>query len=139
VRSFDCPSPFKGNVTSTVLVDGRCWYGVVSVESGSNLNGTVKSWPVVVAAAKEMDSSLRSGIRKCDVHPAPSMSKSTDLRRSIFADESSAVHSRLIAIHSSSATSVYDVGTPGTAYARDGCYGTYPNIWAGKLISWHVR
>jgi hypothetical protein len=32
VRNFDCPSPFKGNVTSTVLVDGRCWYGVVSVE-----------------------------------------------------------------------------------------------------------
>ena len=86
VRSFDCPSPFKGNVTSTVSADGSCWYGVVSVESKLNLNGIVKSWPVVVAA-KEMDSSLRSGIGKCDVHPAPRMSKSTDLRRSIFADD----------------------------------------------------
>lgn len=69
MRSFDCPSPFKGNVTSTVLVDGRCWYGVVSVESGSNLNGIVKSWPVVVAAAKEMDSSLRSGIKEMRCPP----------------------------------------------------------------------
>jgi hypothetical protein len=31
---------------STVLSDGSCWYSVVSVESGSNLNGIVKSWPV---------------------------------------------------------------------------------------------
>ena len=29
---------------STVLSDGSCWYSVVSVESGSNLNGIVKSW-----------------------------------------------------------------------------------------------
>jgi hypothetical protein len=31
---------------STVLSDGSYWYSVVSVESGSNLNGIVKSRPV---------------------------------------------------------------------------------------------
>jgi hypothetical protein len=61
--SLDWPVPFNGKVTSTVLADGKRLKGVVSSESGSNLKGILSSRPVVVVAAKDIDSDFNSGMR----------------------------------------------------------------------------
>ena len=61
----------------TVLAEGNLLKGVVSVESGSNLNGIVPSRPVVVVAACVTALNFSCGIKKIEVQPAPSMRKST--------------------------------------------------------------
>ena len=61
-----------------VLAEGSLLKGMVSEESGSNLNGIVPSRPVVVVAACVTAADFSCGIKKIEVQPAPSIRKSTE-------------------------------------------------------------